>query len=363
MSSRKRKGFSKSDIGLEFAVGLFFFSALVVLGVFTVLLGREAFWFEGQRLDVRFPSVAGLKKGDNVLVRGVDVGNVESIELLDPGAPDESDRGIMVTLELDQRIPLHNDYTIEVRHSSVLGGRHVVIEPGMPDTGRSATDHLTGSAPPDLVNEAAQMVQTLHGELQRVKDALRQGELIPKASELITNLHKITTELSEGRGTAGKILADEELYNQLLATLASAEDAATSMERLASDTRDVVRKVRDGKGTLARLIEDESLYTDIQSVVGDAEELISAAAQQESTFSRFLNDDGRLYDNVLSATQDMKNVMAELRKGDGTLARLLNDPELYEQSLQAIQAVKDAVDDFREQAPVSTFGNLIFGAL
>lgn len=386
--SRKR-GMTKQDISLEFLVGAFFFSALIILGVFTILLSRDQFLGKEETLRVRFPSVAGLREGDGVLVHGVQVGTVDSLELLKSGTSGLPAGGVGVELNLSQPVPIYNDHTIEVRYSSMLGGRHLVIEPGTAATGKADLDQLTGTAPADLINEATRMVQTLREELETLKEDLNQGKLIPKAVVLIENLQAITADLRAGKGTLGKLFAEETLHRQLTDALKRAGDAGAQVEKTAAtadeiliglregqgtlgkllvedklygDAEEILAAVSDGQGTLGKLVMDDALHADLRKIVADISALTKKTANKDSTAGRFLSDDGELYNNLLGAAEDMRATMRQAREGNGTIGRLLSDPELYDNLLKTVNSAKAAVQDFREQAPVSTFGSLIFGA-
>lgn len=387
MSSKR--GMTRQDISLEFLVGAFFFSALVILGVFTIVLSRDQFFGKEQMLQVRFPSVAGLREGDGVLVHGVEVGTVDSLELLKPGVSGLQSGGVGVEMSLDQPVPIYNDYTIEVRYSSVLGGRHLVIEPGTAATGEANLDQLTGTAPADLINEATRMVQTLRTELETLKEDLNQGELIPKAVALIENFQAISADLRAGKGTLGKLLAEDTLHRQLTDALTRAGAAGAQVEKTAatadevllairegrgtlgkliaedglySDAEEIFSAVRDGRGTLGKLVTDDALHGDLRKIAADISGLMDQAANKESTVGRFLSDEGELYKTLIGVAEDMRTTIRQARDGHGTIGRLLSDPELYNDLLKTVNSAKAAVQDFREQAPVSTFGSLIFGA-
>ncbi len=383
------RSLTRQDITLEFLVGAFFFAALVILGVFTILLSRDQFLGKEQTIRVRFPAVAGLREGDGVLVHGVEVGTVDSLELLKSGSPGLPSGGVGVELSLKESIPVYNDHTIEVRYSSVLGGRHLVIEPGTAATGEADLDELTGTAPADLINEATRMVQTLREELETLKENLRQGELIPKAVALLEDMQAISADLRAGKGTLGKLLAEETLHQQLADALSRAGDAGAQVEKTAAtadevllsiregrgtlgklltddelyaNTQEVIAAVRDGRGTLGKLVMDDSLHGDLRKIAEDISGLVGQTTNKDSTAGRFLADDGELYNELLGAAEDMRTTMRQARDGDGTIGLLLSDPDLYNDLLQTVNSAKAAVQDFREQAPVSTFGSLIFGA-
>lgn len=392
MSSRTRK-MTAHDLSLEFAVGAFFFAALAILGVFTILLSSRSFFGERQTLEVWFPDVAGLGKGDQVLVSGVKIGTVDSLELVSPGTPTPRLRGgggVQVGLELRRDIPIYADNTIEVRHSSVLGGRHVVIEPGTKATGEANMGQLTGTAPADLVNEAARMVQTLREEINNIKTELRQGELIPKTVALVDNLKAISDNLRNGKGTVGKLLADDQLYNVVSDSFETLGKAGERVDQTASELNSILADLRAGKGTAGKLLTDQALYDDATAIAADLREgrgtlgklltddtlhaelqqaaedigtLVEKAAKGESTLGRFLADDGKLYNSALETSEGLRRAVREIEQGEGTLGLLVKDPELYRQAVETVRAAKAAVKDFREQAPVSTFGSLIFGAM
>ena len=143
-STTGQRHLNRRELSMEFAAGAFFFIALAILAMFTVILTHESWnpFAPKVRWAVLFPDVAGLVEGDNVRVQGVAVGRVETIRLADHG-------GVLVRLRLKQDITLYRDYAVEVGYSSVLGGRHVAISVGTPAAGPlPPATQLTGITPP-----------------------------------------------------------------------------------------------------------------------------------------------------------------------------------------------------------------------
>src|SRR6185436_14783341 len=68
-----------------------------------------------------------LRRGDPVLVAGVRQGKVREITY-DSGA--QLDRRITVVLVLEQTVELREGKDIYIEDSTVLGGKHVYIDPG-----------------------------------------------------------------------------------------------------------------------------------------------------------------------------------------------------------------------------------------
>ncbi len=371
------------QLSLEFIVGCFFFGALALLAAFTILLSRETFLKPKTTLTVVFPSIIGLNEGDNVLVRGVRVGRVEQIRL--------GGRYVHVRLALEQPLQLFTGYSIEVRYSSILGGRYLYVYEGDRDSRPIPPgEPLYGTAPPDLMTETARLVQDVKNELNRVLTNVEKQDLIRKFAALVENGRLLTEDLRQGKGTLGKLIQDPALYDRALEAVddlraagARVEKAAETIQAIAADARAgrgtvgkllvddslyrdakaILADARAGKGTLGKLLTDDSLYENFQSASTDLKKAARALVDKQSTVGRLLSDDGRLYGKLSESLDAVHEIAEDVRSGRGTLGRLVKDPSLYEDARKAVNEARRAVEDFREQAPISTFGNLIFGAL
>jgi phospholipid/cholesterol/gamma-HCH transport system substrate-binding protein len=78
----------------------------------------------GYPIEARFGQVGALAPGANVSVAGVKVGTVTSIDL------DPKSYMAIVRLDLDPKVPLPEDSTAKITSDGLLGGAHIVIEPG-----------------------------------------------------------------------------------------------------------------------------------------------------------------------------------------------------------------------------------------
>jgi phospholipid/cholesterol/gamma-HCH transport system substrate-binding protein len=65
----------------------------------------------------------------------------------------------------------------------------------------------------------------------------------------------------EGKGTAGKFLQDEKLY----------EDARTTLDRINT----ILADAQAGKGTLGKLVTDETLYNNINQTASNVNQFSS----------------------------------------------------------------------------------------
>ena len=285
---------------MEVTVGAFMFMVLLALGFFTIVLSRENLFSKSYKVDVVFDSVMGLREGDNVFVRGVDVGKIRRILI-------EKD-GVHVVAILEQNLQLHEDYKAEILPSSVLGGRYLSIYEGSeakPLIPQVAV--IRGTTPVDLINEATETIQS-------IKQALEEGGILENLKSAMAQIKDITTKLNKGEGAIGKLLTDDAVY--------------TDLQKITANLRDISTRLAEGKGTIGKL----------------------------------LSEDDHLYDNLNDAVASIKDVTQTISQGEGTIGKLAKSDELYQEMKILLQEIRATIDDFRETTPITTFTSIFFGA-
>lgn len=315
------------EVSTEIVVGAFMFMILLALGFFTIILSYENILQPSYQIEARFDHVRGLRQGDNVFLRGVMIGRVKSLDV----EPD----GVHVTATLQRPIEMREGYRLEILSSSVLGGQFLSIDEGPLDAPALPADLvLHGTTPVDLMIEATSAVQS-------VREALEEGQILANLAETMEQLNQITEGLSAGRGTIGRLLVDDTVYNNL--------------EEISVSLREVTGMLERGEGTLGALIHDDTLYANLTEV---SERLASG----QGMLGRLLSDDDTLYDDIAATASAIRQVSESINAGEGTLGRLVYSDELYEEAKLLLHEIRAAVDDFRETAPITTFTSIFFGA-
>jgi phospholipid/cholesterol/gamma-HCH transport system substrate-binding protein len=361
----------------QFLLGLFFLTALSVLGFYTLFLTDFRLFGEPERMLVRFPQANALREGDPVLVWGMRIGRVAELEI-DASAPLEE--RVRVTLNLERPLELNEDYRIEIQDSSFLGGHQVYIDPGT----------LGG---PTVAPDTKILGQVQKNALEEVGELLaRNGEAF---GTIVENLDHSLADLRAGRGLLGRLMTDEALAS-------SAASAVDSFEGAVADVREITRQVRSGQGDLGRLVYDNALHDQATTLIANLttltddlragkgvagrllqdEELgaeIDAAVRSVAAVAKQLEEgdgllgellaDGQLSDDALAAlanlrqaSDDIAAVTGTVRSGEGTVGRLLMSQELYDEALVSVKLLTRSLEDFRESVPISTFTSAIFGA-
>ena len=171
-------------------------------------------------------------------------------------------------------------------------------------------------------------------------DYLTAATTLEGARALIDDLREITRSLVEGRGTLGRLLTDDALYQRMIATT----------EALGI----TLREINQADGTLARLIHDPALYDEIHGTIARIDSLGLAILSGEGTLGLLIQDDaayqallgaiGRADSTILS----FGGALSGLTDGEGTIQRFLTDPALYDEFLRAVIELQTLIQDMRE---------------
>jgi phospholipid/cholesterol/gamma-HCH transport system substrate-binding protein len=326
-------------IKTELMVGVFFIIALFILGYFTILLNPES------SLDKEFERVVKFK----------------------------------------EKPIIYKDYIVKVIASSLLGGEYLDIYIGTPAAGLLADDAiLNGMAPRDLMGDASEIVYEVRNSLEKDKILDRLGTILVNLEKSTNEMTKIFDHISQGKGTLGKLIYDEGVLTKIEEALAPFKDAGLSVktagERVSTaadelktfggNLNEILASAKQGKGFLGKVLYDENAWKGFEDSIANFKAFSEKLNSKDNTIGKILSDDGKMYAELQQFVTNLSEIGEKINKGEGTLAKLINDKEAYE-DLKAIlkdgkktlNEVQHAVQDFREQAPISTFGGIIFGTL
>lgn len=238
-----RKDCVARELTIEIVVGTFMIMVLLGLAYFTIILSSTAIFSKKYPLEVVFTHVMGLRNGDTIMVRGMPVGEVKSLEL-------ETD-GVHVSAILDSRVEVRQGYKVRIVSSSMLGGHHLEIDQG--DEGGEPIEPgalLHGEEPYDLMADAAELVND-------VKSGIVDGGVIEDIKKTSSDLQNLIERVNTGKGTLGRLFSeDDQLYEDIAATVSSLRTVADKLER--------------GEGALGHLLNDDALYEDLREITDEA---------------------------------------------------------------------------------------------
>jgi phospholipid/cholesterol/gamma-HCH transport system substrate-binding protein len=317
---------------LETRLGIFVALAGIAAVLILELLGGLENIKPGIRVRALFDNVLELKPGDRVKMAGVDIGHVEDISI--------TNNKVMVSMKLHKNAEVKTDSIATVKFTGLMGQNFVAVDFGTP--GATLVDPyanaiLQTKEQPDMgaimqkIDNVASGVENLTKSFTgfRVDDLLGPFTDFLKANRgpltaTIANLQSISTQISLGKGTVGKLISDESLYNSALLTVSNLQDTADEIKLTIADARKVVDEANAGHGTLGMLLKDETLY-------------------KETT----------------TAMTNLKEILQKVNQGQGSVGKLVNDQEFYRNAKLTLQKLDKATEGLEDQGPLSVLGIVV----
>ena len=290
-----------SDKAQYSGVGLFFIIGLVITYfVYTSLNKAGSASAEGYPIDAPFNNILQLRVGDDVRMSGVKVGTVIGTSLKEGQA--------VAKLSIQKQYEIPTDSVASVSMAGLLGTNFVSIE-----MGKSFSDPLK---PGEQIKTKAsvdinQIFEEVGAVADRIDGALSDiggmfsgqgdglfaelGGMIKenrgRIGSSLENIEIITTQLSEGKGTVGKLLFEDEGYNELMATVAEIKSAAGQADQMLAGVQGIVDHVKSGEGSLGELLYGDQIANELKSTIANVQEFSARLNDPNSTIGRLLSDD------------------------------------------------------------------------
>ncbi|MBX6362873.1 MAG: MCE family protein [Gemmatimonadetes bacterium] len=267
-------------------VGAFVLAGIVATLVALFSLTDPALFRGRYNIYTVVPNAGGLRKGDPVQLRGVNVGRVTRFEI-QPG-------GVAVKLELEGEYHVPKDSRVALASSGLLGGMTAMIQPGNSTEVLEEGDTIPGSTEAGAFDVAAtvgeradtllaraqtllspQTIQNLGASTQALRDMLAETSAL--VAEDRANLRALTRSLAATAADLEAAKPGQQLAqtNARIAALTARLDSTavqlgTAARALAASTSSlqvVLGRMERGEGTLGKLSRDEALYANLNMAV------------------------------------------------------------------------------------------------
>lgn len=300
-----------------FVVGIFIFIGIAIFIVTVLTLGGQQKTFQ-KSIVVRaiFDDINGLQKGNNIWFSGVKIGTVKKVSFV-------GNSQVEVDMNIDEASKQYIRKNAKARISSdgLIGNKIIVIYSG-----------------------ASKSPSVEDGDLLGVEKAMNPDEMMNTFQANNQNLFAITTDvkgitkrITEGKGTAGKLLTDETLINDLHTTMVRLQQASANAERLSANVAAFAARLQR-KGTLANdLVTDTIVFNrlrataaQIESVSKNASIVVDNLNNTSSQLGNSLNNKSTPVGMLLNdedAAADIRVILSNLQAG----SQKLND------DLEAVQ--------------------------
>lgn len=364
----------------EMLVGAVFMVALCLAAFGTIAVSGLDLFSPKTTWLVELRELSGLQAGDDVRILGHRMGEVRKIKFI---KSDEVGPIFRLKLVMDVEAPIYEDYRITVRDTSALGGKFLAIDPGKPGKTSPDLKNLQGDpASSDIMSGIADIIDELKEAVKAITEAkgtlgkiVMEDDLYEDIREISGSLKTIAARIETGQGTIGRLINEDEVYVQLkevatklnsgkgaLAKLMNDESGAIvdDLRAAAASMRSIAAKMDEGSGTIGKLVNDGRLYDNANLALASASDIMQNASDGKGTLGKLVTDD-ELYNNANAFAKHASDATAKIANGEGTIGKLVNDPELYEQVKRLLARAIDTIENARDSAPVSAITSFIFG--
>ncbi|HET7118131.1 MAG TPA: MlaD family protein [Hanamia sp.] len=298
-------------------VGIFIFLGLAIFIITVLTLGSQKKTFgDSVRLKSFFDNVNGLQKGNNIWFSGVKVGTVKKITLMGNGK-------VEVDMNVEQKSArfIKKDAMAKLSTDGLIGNKIVEIYGGT------------------LQSPQISQGDTLNGEKLLSTDAMMNT--LSKNNDnilAITNdLKVITSGITKGKGSIGKLLTSDELSDNLNNTVLTIQKASVNLEKLSANVTAYTSKLND-KGTLANdLVTDTVIFSKLRSTVSQLQEV---AGQSKAIMDNLQTTTTTLNDGLNNKNAPVGMLLNDEKTANGikvTLQNLQSASKKLDEDLEALQ--------------------------
>ncbi len=330
MPSQQEVRWSQLKVGVIVLV-----SAVILTTLLFLMTSSSGMSFGSRKLTATtyFENSAGLKSGAAVTLEGVTIGEVKTVTVTT--APDRKLTPVAVVMKLDSKYQpsLHKDSTAAISSVGVLGdatvdiNSQVAVGPPLQDGDELKT--LETPNLQDVVKASQGTIESLNvilAKMNAVVDNLQAGkgsvgqlinnpDLYNKANATVDEFHKLTVKLNSNGNTIGKFLNDDaQMYDRL-------NDSLAKLQAITSD-------LQAGKGSAGKALKDDALYNNLNSTLAHANSLVSDIDAGKGSIGILAKDPAfakKLNDTLTQANTLVTNI----NDGKGTVGKLMTDDTAY----------------------------------
>lgn len=272
----------KIRLGLFIIIGsILFFAAIYFIGNKQNLFGNTS------NLKAVFANINGLQVGNNVRYAGIDIGTVKAIEMI-------NDTTVTVEMIIDTKIMTHikKNAIATINSDGLVGNMIVNIIPG------KGVSQLVANG------------DTLKSYSRIGADAMLETLNVTNenAALLTADLLKITQEITKGNGTAGLLINDTIMAQDLKETIHYLKKTTKGTAESVANLNQIILSLNQ-KDNVIGVINDKEVATKMKTIISNLEK---SSVEIDKVVTN------------LNAT------VVNIKDGKGALNYLSNNPELVQ---------------------------------
>lgn len=305
---------------------------LVVLGGFAAFFWMFGMVREGidddaagYRVWAIFKDASGLADKSRVVVAGINIGQIDKIEL----AGDQAKVWIKVNT------PLKSDARIAKKQASLLGEYYLLLTPGYTGTPLKDGDQITNIeydvAPADLINELKGITQNVEEITASLKKVISGPEGEERLVHILENIDRTVAEVKRAVVDNGPKV-DQVVDNVVQVTQEAkvfVKDFRGDARKLMTDARMMAADARAVTAGVRRFIDP---------MVAEGETVAGAPPQKAPSVRDAVVHLESALKNLDGTMERANSIAAKIDEGKGSIGRLVNDDKL-------VDSMTDLVDE------------------
>ncbi len=333
----------------QLRVGVMALIALIIVGVLIWLLsGSQGFFKSKSDIYTYLPDSAAISDGADVRLNGILIGKVSQVGLSGSADPH---RAVRVTMEVDNNflpsIPVNSQ--AQITAGNLLATKYINITKG------NSTQTVKGGAEIQSLNTA------------EFENLVQQGySALASMQEILKKVDDVIDAITVGKGTIGKLLVDETLYNKFLGIVAEGQKLMATLnsdqgslgkfihsDQVYDDIRGSLARMNtlmdglnQGQGTLGQLLKNPALYDDTRKTIADVRQTLSDINSGKGTVGKLIETND-LHNQLQATIGRLDGILDKINSGQGTIGQLLVNPQLYESLDGTTRELHGLLQDFR----------------
>jgi phospholipid/cholesterol/gamma-HCH transport system substrate-binding protein len=331
--------------------------AMVAFAILALLLflltGNKSLFSDEVTVYTYLDDSAAITEGSAVRLNGIQIGSIAKVGLSGENKPNRIIRlDLLVDAASVRSIP--EDSQAAVGAENLLGTKYINIKMGKaakPLAPGGELRSLDTREFQDLVNAAYPSLLSLQRIVERVDNIvsvvetgkgsigklLVDDELYQRLVTTVAEMQKVAASIASGKGTVGKLLYDETLYDEV----------RNSIKRLDSVVADLQQDFRSGQGTAGKLLKDPALYNELKDTVAEVRKTVDAINKGQGTAGKLIYDDA-LHANINKLVLDLDKTVTTINSGHGTMGQLMTNPALFDSINGTMKEMNSFMVDFRK---------------
>jgi len=284
----------------EILVGLVTLMGLTILFL-SVIWGKNiSNSVEYRSVTISFKSVNSLSTGDKIIVKGVQVGEIKSIEL-------NSDQ-VTVKGQVETTLELFSDASAIIVNKELMGGRIVILETGKSGVALGKDDLIIGRESTGIT----EMLASAGGAVQDLSSLIKRTDSVMQKLQMIMPEKKLDITIGEFTGEFKSLSSSvKQNVSQLSVSLAKTiKKMDTVLDTISVAAQDGKSGMRDFKAIMPQV---KKSLPKLDSLLMESNHLMQALKKEESSLGQLIYSK-KIYDELNTTVLRLDSLILQIKK-------------------------------------------------